>query len=83
MTPAQKALRAKIASAISWAHTTDRTARTQAARDKRLENLESQVDPDGQLPADERRRRALELRRAQMLQMSLKSSQARAKRVKE
>ncbi len=44
--------------ALSWSRTYDRSARTRAAREKFLQRFEREVDPDGKLPPDERRRRA-------------------------
>jgi hypothetical protein len=75
-----RALRARIGANHRWARESDRTAATQPARDQRQANLESRVDPDGTMPADERARRAAQLRRAEMLALSLKSAKVRRKR---
>jgi hypothetical protein len=58
LTPAQRSLRARIAAHASWANTSDRSARTAAARRAALDRFERQVDPNGALPAEERALRA-------------------------
>jgi hypothetical protein len=55
LTPAQRSLRARIAAHASWANTSDRSARTAAARKAALDKFERQVDPDNVLPAEETR----------------------------
>ena len=50
-----KNINARIAAEFSWARTRDRTARTRPAREAFLNRFEKQVDPDGTLPAEERR----------------------------
>ncbi|HEY1119933.1 MAG TPA: hypothetical protein VGE43_19615 [Acidimicrobiales bacterium] len=80
LTPEERALRARLASHTSWARTPDRAARTQAARDASFARFERQVDPDGQLAPEERRRRAENARKAHMASMALKSAQARRRR---
>jgi hypothetical protein len=77
-TPAALRLRAAIAAETRWAKTEDRTAATKPGRDAWLAKLEALVDPDGRLLPDERRRRAVKLRRAHMLKMSAASARARA-----
>jgi hypothetical protein len=53
-----KDINKQIAAEISWSRTTDRNARTKPARRAFLDRFEEEVDPDGTLPPDERRRRA-------------------------
>jgi hypothetical protein len=80
LTPAERSLRARIAVHMSWAHTTDRTARTAPARRAALQRFERQVDPDGQLKPAERTRRAEQAMRAHMARLALRSAQARRRR---
>lgn len=78
LTPEQRRLRASSAAHTRWSKEPDWSAATQPARDGYLAKLEREIDPDGKMPADERRRRAVQLRRARMQALALKSSQARA-----
>lgn len=80
LSPEERAMRARLAVHTSWANTPDRTARTAPARDAAFARFERLVDPDGILPADERRVRAEHLRKAEMTRLALKSAQARRKR---
>ena len=80
LTPQQRRLRAQVAAHVQWASEPDRSARTKAARDGLLAKFEAEADPDGRLPAEERRRRAEHLRKAHMARMALASSRARAAR---
>jgi hypothetical protein len=64
-----KNINARIAAEISWARTSDRSARTRPAREAFLKRFEREVDPDGKLPSDERRRRAEHAKRAYMLRL--------------
>ena len=80
MTPAQRALRAKLAAHASWANTTDRAARTAAARKAAHDRFEREVDPDGALPPDERARRAASARRAHFSRLALLSARKRRSR---
>lgn len=68
---------ARAAAIRSWALTDDRTARTQNARDGFLAKFEQQVDPGGRLPYAERQRRAEDLRRAHMIELAIRSVNAR------
>jgi hypothetical protein len=43
-----------MAAHTSWANTSDRSARTAAARKAQLDRFERQVDPDGTLDPQER-----------------------------
>jgi hypothetical protein len=80
VSPAERTLRAQLAAHTSWANTTDRTARTEPGRRAAADRFERLVDPDGVLPADERRLRAESARKAHMKGLALKSAQARRKR---
>ncbi len=80
LSPAERSLRAALASHSSWANTADAAARTAPARRAALERFEKQVDPDGTLPPDERTRRAEHAKRAFFLGLALKSAQVRSKR---
>jgi hypothetical protein len=64
-----KNINARIAAEISWARTSDRSARTRPAREAFLKRFEREVDPEGKLPLDERRRRAEHAKRAYMLRL--------------
>ena len=79
-TPGELRLRASLASHASWAKTTDRSARTAAARRKFDERFEREVDPDGVLSPAERTRRAANARKAYYARLALKSAQARRRR---
>jgi len=73
-------LRASIASHESWAHTSDRSARTAPARAALMARFEREVDPDGILPPDERARRAEHKRKAYFGRLALTSVKARRAR---
>ena len=76
----ERSLIARIAVHESWARTTDRSARTAAARAAFADRFEKQVDPDGVLTPDERARRAEHARQAHMTRLALKSAQSRRAR---
>jgi hypothetical protein len=80
MTPQQRRRRARIAAHVSWANTTDRTARTAAGTKAFLDRFERQVDPDGVLPADLRTVMAQHARKAYMLRLAERSAAARQRR---
>jgi hypothetical protein len=80
LTPAERALRARLAVHTSWANTGDRAARTAPARRAALERFERQVDPDGSLSDAERARRAEQAMRAHMARLALRSAQSRRRR---
>jgi hypothetical protein len=75
-----KDINRRIAAEISWSRTDDRSARTRPAREKFLQRFEQEVDPDGTLPADERRRRAEHAKRAYMLRLAKRAVAARKTR---
>jgi hypothetical protein len=77
LTPAQRTLCAKAAADASWANTSDRAARTAPARQAALARFERQVDPNGELPEDERQRRAASARRSYFRLLALRSARSR------
>jgi hypothetical protein len=77
LTPSERTLRAQLAANTGWAFTEDRSARTAPARRAAFAKFEQAVDPDGVLPAEERARRAENLRRAHLQQMALRSAKVR------
>ena len=54
MTPEQRHLRAKIAANARWSKYMAHEDQADAARSAMLARLERQVDPNGELPPDER-----------------------------
>lgn len=81
LTPSERSLRARLAAHVSWANTTDRSARTAAARRAAMDRYERQVDPVGELHPAERAVRARHAMRAHMTRLAYKSARARRKRV--
>lgn len=80
MTPEQRRMRASIAAHTRWANTADRAGAMEAARRGFADKFEREADPEGTLSPGERAARAESLRKAFYARMSLKSSQARARR---
>lgn len=80
LTPSERSLRARMAAHSSWAKTSDRQARTAAARTAALDRFEREVDPDGVLDPAERAVRAEHAKKAHMIRMALKSAESRRKR---
>lgn len=80
LTPSEKSIVGQIGAHESWARTTDRTARTAAARRALDEKFERDVDPDGTLTPAERAKRAANARKAHFKRLALKSAQARRRR---
>lgn len=78
--PSERALRARAAAYMKWAHTDDRTAATATARAAARNRFEKLVDPEGVLAPDERTRRADMARRAFYADMARKSAKARRQR---
>jgi hypothetical protein len=72
-----KDINRRIAAEISWSRTHDRSARTRPAREAFLKRFEKEVDPDGKLPPEERRRRAEHAKRAYMLRLAKRAITAR------
>jgi hypothetical protein len=79
LTPAQRALRARLAANARWARA-DPIEGTQAARDAFLTRFGAEVDPAGTVPQAERTRRAVGARRSYMPSLALRSSRARQQR---
>ena len=79
LTPAERSLRARLA-----AHTlhskVDSTEHTRKARDAFLARFEAEVDPEGELAPEERRRRAEQAKRAHMTRLAMASAKARRSR---
>ena len=75
-----KDINRRIAAETSWSRTHDRSARTKPARKAFLDRFEREVDPEGKLPAEERRQRARHAMRAHMLRLAKRSAIARQKR---
>ncbi|MCP9272779.1 hypothetical protein [Mycolicibacterium arenosum] len=80
LTPAERTMRARLGAHTSWANTTDRSARTAAAREAALRRFETQVDPEGLLSPEERHRLAEHARKAHMLKLSMAAAKARRRR---
>lgn len=79
MTPSERSLRGRIGAHLLHA-THDSRRLTARARAVFLAGFERQVDPDGLLPADERRRRAAHARAAHFARLARRSAMVRAKR---
>jgi hypothetical protein len=79
-TPSERKLQAQLAAHRSWAETDCRSARTAPARAAFLERFEREVDPHGDLHAEERSRRAESARKAYFAGLALKSAQVRRER---
>jgi hypothetical protein len=60
-----------------WSRTVDRSARTRPARQAFMKRFEKEVDPDGELPPGERRRRTEHALRAYMLRLAKRAVAAR------
>ncbi len=79
LTPAERSLRSRIA-AYTLHATHDPHETTKAARHAFLAKFEREVDPDGQLPPEVRRRRAEAARKAYFGRLALRSARARRAR---
>jgi hypothetical protein len=75
-----KDINRRIAAEVSWSRTADRSARTRPARQAFLNRFEREVDPNGELPPDERRRRADHAKRAYMLRLAKRAVAVRKTR---
>lgn len=84
LTPTERTLRARIAgNTFAAKHDVrEHMKAAQAASPGQLPYWEHQVDPDGELPEGERKRRAESARRAHMARLALASSKARRSRKK-
>lgn len=72
--------RARVAALSRWAAEPDPAAATLPARKAFLERFTHEVDPLGQLPEDERTRRALLARKAFMARLTLARVSAASKK---
>ncbi len=79
LTPAERSLRSRIA-AYTLHATRDPHETTKAARQAFLARFEQEVDPEGRLPADVRRRRAQAARKAYFSRLALRSARVRRAR---
>jgi hypothetical protein len=77
MSPAERRLRAQLAAHVMWSRAPDPTAHTANGRAAFLARFEREVDPDGRLDPEERRRRAGHARRAYFTRLALASAKAR------
>lgn len=77
MTPAERVLRARLAAHSLHARVSDETAHTAPARRAFLARFEREVDPLGELPVEERQRRAEHARKAYFTRLALASVKAR------
>lgn len=77
--PSERTLRARIgAHSVHAKH--DRVEMTKAAREAFLASFATRVDPDNELPVEERGRRADHALRAHMSRLSLLAAKARKER---
>lgn len=79
LTPEQRAQRARIAALTRWSRE-DPAASAARGQAGLLARFLREVDPDSQLPEQERQRRAEAARRAHMTRLAFASSKARAGR---
>jgi hypothetical protein len=79
LTPGERSLRARLAANTRWSRE-DPTLNAARARAGLEAKFLRQVDPDGELPAPERRRRAECARRAYYQRMAFASARARSVR---
>lgn len=77
MTPAERSMKGRMGAHLSWARTENPSERTKPGRDAFLARFEREVDPNNNLPAEERQRRAESLRKAHMQELAFKSAQKR------
>ena len=75
--PTVARLSASHAALSRWAHEPDRSGATAPARAAFLAKFELEVDPEGRLDPDERRRRAVTARKAHMVRLALGRAVAR------
>lgn len=79
MTPAERSLRARMAAfAMHAKYGTSGSRRlAKSGQDGLMARFEREVDPSGELPPEERRRRAEQLRRAHMARLTMLSIKAK------
>lgn len=76
LTPEQRQQRARLAALTRWSKE-DPAANAERGQAGLLARFEREVDPEGQLAPDERRRRAEAARRAHMVRLAFRSSRSR------
>ena len=81
-TPEEMSLRGRLAAHTMWAGVADRSARTAPARSAFDARFERQVDPDGVMDPETRRKAAESARKAHFAKMALRSAQARSRKAK-
>jgi hypothetical protein len=77
LSPSERTLRARVAAHVQWSREPDPSARTANGRAAFLARFEAEVDPEGTLAPEERRRRAEHARRAYFTRLALASAKAR------
>jgi hypothetical protein len=80
LTPAQRSMRASLASHTRWAGVSDRTEAMRPVLDGMLAKFAREVDPDGTLDPGERLKRAESAKKAYYKRLQLMSSRARARK---
>lgn len=80
LTPAQRSMRASLASHTRWANEPDRKEAMRPVLEGMLAKFEREVDPDGALEPDVRAALAESAKKAYYKRLQLKSSRARAAR---
>lgn len=75
--PTRRSANARLAAHSSWARTADRSQRTAAARAAAEQRWETQVDPDGLMAPEQRRKAAASARAAHYQRMSRAGHAAR------
>jgi hypothetical protein len=69
---------ARAAAYTRWANEEDPAAATKPARDGFMNRFRRQADPNGELPDDERERRATQLMKAHMADLASRRRSSRA-----
>lgn len=77
LTPSERTLRARLAAHSLHSRIRDESAHTAPARQAFLSRFERDVDPHGDLPEEERKRRAEHARKAYFTRLALTSVRAR------
>lgn len=75
--PFRTRTQARAAAHESWAHTSNRSARTAPGRKAALAKLEREVDPDGRMSQKDRAKAAINAQKARMFAISQKGVDAR------
>jgi hypothetical protein len=81
LSPGERRLFGRAGAYESWARTVDRSARTEPARRAFNAKFADEVDPNHELPEEERARLAEAARKAYYARLSAKSVQSRRRRV--